>query len=219
MVAIDICYYPIRLMALQELRSRCRRRGALLLTYDDGPGVRLTTTLLELLDDYDARATFFLLGKRIVEGQSCVEKAHAAGHELGVHTFNHGHAWKLPTKDAIEDIDRGYVAASNWVPAQGPFRPPHGKLTFATWKALRKRGTRICWWTVDSGDTWQTLPAVEHASKRVHRSGGGVVLMHDFDRGQARETFVLETTECLLRTARAEGLRIMTFSQLFAEST
>ena len=213
----NLHYYPLRYLALQELQRRCRRHRAVVLTYDDGPGNRLTRSVLDLLETYDARATFFLLGRRIEGGRETVELTYSAGHDLGVHTFNHGHAWKLPSKEAIDDIDAGYTAAAPWVPPNGLFRPPHGKLSFATWRALRKRGARICWWTVDSGDTWPTLPPVQRTADLVLRAGGGVVLMHDFDREAERDTFVLDTTESLLKTARQDGFRVMTLSELFEQ--
>jgi peptidoglycan/xylan/chitin deacetylase (PgdA/CDA1 family) len=208
-------HYPLRWLAHQELNRRCRRNRAIVLTYDDGPGSRLTRSVVDLLGSYDARATFFLLGRRIEEGREAVELAHRAGHDLGVHTFDHGHAWKLSSRAAIEDIDRGYEAAAAWVPPDGLFRPPHGKVSLATWRAVRKRGARICWWTVDSGDTWPTLPPVERSAELILRAGGGVVLMHDFDREPERDVFVLKTTERLLEVARKEGYRVMTLSELF----
>jgi len=211
----NLPYYSIRWLALQELNRRCRRDRAIVLTYDDGPGNRLTRSVVELLETYDARATFFLLGRRIDGGRETVELAHRAGHDLGVHTFDHGHAWKLTSRAAIEDIDRGYEAAAAWVPPDGLFRPPHGKVSLATWRAVRNRGARICWWTSDSGDTWPTLPPFERSSELVLRAGGGVVLMHDFDREAERDVFVLKTTERLLEVARKEGYRVMTLSELF----
>lgn len=211
----NLSYYLLRWLALQELKRRCMRDRAIVLTYDDGPGNRLTRSVVDLLKSYDARATFFLLGRRIEGGRDTVELAHRSGHDLGVHTFDHGHAWKLSPRAAIEDIDRGYEAAAAWVPPNGLFRPPHGKVSLATWRAVRKRGARICWWTVDSGDTWPTLPPVERSAELILRAGGGVVLMHDFDREPERAGFVLQTTEELLKVARKEGFQILTLSELF----
>ena len=147
-----------------------------------------------------------------------VTRLREAGHELGVHTFDHGHAWRISTATAIADIDAGYEAAAPWVAPDGVFRPPHGKMTIATWRALRRRGARVCWWTVDSGDTWAELPPVSRVVEQVRSAGGGVLLMHDFDREPDRERFVLETTEALLQLAAREGFRVMTVSELFSAS-
>ena len=69
---------------------------------------------------------------------------------------------------------------------------------------------------MDSGDTWAALPPAQRTVDAVVRAGGGVVLMHDFDRGPEREAFVLETTGLLLDAAAREGLNVMTLSELFS---
>lgn len=210
-----IPYYLLRVRAVRELSRLCGRGRNLVLTYDDGPGRRLSRALVGLLGSRGARATFFVLGRRVVEDGETVDVVRAAGHELGVHSFDHRNAWQGPGA-AVKDIEAGYAAAARWVGADGLFRPPHGKLSYGTWRALRRRGARICWWTVDSGDTWAALPPARRAVDAVVRAGGAVVLMHDFDRGPEREAFVLETTGLLLDAAAREGLNVMTLSELFS---
>jgi hypothetical protein len=85
----------------------------------------------------------------------------------------------------------------------------------AGWWEAHKRGARIAWWTIDSGDTWAQLPTPQSVADRVARAGGGVVLMHDFDRCQERMEFVLTTTKLLLQTAKREGLHVCRYSDLF----
>ncbi|HOF39811.1 MAG TPA: polysaccharide deacetylase family protein, partial [Candidatus Hydrogenedentes bacterium] len=77
-------YYLLRLRAVGELSRLCRAGRGLVLTYDDGPGRRLSRGLVELLGAHGARATFFLLGRRVVEDEETVDWVHGAGHELGV---------------------------------------------------------------------------------------------------------------------------------------
>ncbi len=208
-------WYLLRLRAVRELERLCRVGRGLVLTYDDGPGRRLSRGLVELLGAHGARGTFFLLGRRVVEDAETVDWVYGAGHELGVHSFDHRNAWQTPG-DAVADIEAGYAAAARWVGVDGLFRPPHGKLSYGSWRALRRRGARICWWTVDSGDTWAELPPPERTVDAVLRAGGGVVLMHDFDRSAEREAFVLKTTERLLEAAARESLTVLTLSALFS---
>lgn len=209
-------YYSIRYLANQDLQRRCRRQRAIALTYDDGPGTHLSRSLSELLLSHGVRGTFFLLGRRVVLDTDTVDLLCRAGHELGSHSYDHLHAWKTNRKHALDDIEAGFDSVSKWVKPDGLFRPPHGKVSYSTWRALRKRGSRICWWTIDSGDTWPELPAPQSIVENVFRAGGGVTLMHDFDRGPDREAYVLNTTEALVNAAKSEGFRILTFSELFA---
>jgi hypothetical protein len=218
-VAAPYLYAKASVLALSR---RCREMGALVLTYDDGPGTALRPELLELLRRHNVKATFFSLGAR---GAACPEMMEAAakdGHELACHGFNHPHPWKSWPWISDRDIRMGYQALSPWLPPNALFRPPHGKITLFSLIALLKRKAPIVWWTHDSGDTCSgPLPPAGDVADRVVRSGGGVVLLHDFDRtGHAsgiRHEYVLNTTASLIEAAAEAGLRIMTAGDLLRQ--
>jgi len=217
---IHLPYYALRYRALQRLTRNCREKRAVVLTFDDGPGRQLTPELAKLLAKHEAKGTFFMLGSRIEGNHAVVDDLAAAGHELGVHSFAHCHAWKVGWQSAARDVAEGYAAASKWVASDGLFRPPYGKLSYGSWRELRRRQAPICWWTADSGDTWLEPPPIEHACEQVIRDGGGVVLFHDFDRDskdsayQGREQFVMDAVQHLLHTVRARGMRSLVMSEV-----
>lgn len=206
-----------RAIGERHLRKITAGAGRLVLTYDDGPGPMLTAECLNLLAGAGASATFFVLGMRVAGAQGLVDRIRAEGHEIGCHTHDHLHAWKIRPRRIVKDIDRGYETLSHWVERNGLFRPPYGKMTPWSYHAVQQRGARIGWWTIDSGDTHRVLPSPEAVVERVRRVGGGAVLMHDFDREGAdreeRATFVLRTTELLLEMAERDGLRICTLGE------
>ena len=177
--------HALRKLAERRLEARCRETRSLVLTYDDGPGRSLTPALLEVLADRGARATFFALGRRALEAPEVLDRVAAAG---------------------VADIDEGYESLARWVRPDGLFRPPYGKLTLATWAALRRRRGRLACWTVVSGDTFGELPRQEDVVDQVVRGGGGVVLMHDFDREPERGEYVTGLTGRLLDAAERHGL-------------
>lgn len=195
--------------------------GILCLTYDDGPGRRLTPLVLRLLAHYDVRATFFLLGRRALMYHAIVDSAAAAGHELACHSFDHLHAWKCWPLRVAADIDRGYESLAEWVNAKALFRPPYGKTTPLTRWQVRRRGAAIARWTRDSMDTTEgELPSSDRVVETVVRDGGGVVLLHDYDRSgdqeynRIRAAYVLEVSERLLDAALARRWRVMTMSDM-----
>ena len=206
--------HALRLLAERRLLQRCRETRSLVLTYDDGPGPTLTPALLDLLAAHGARATFLPLGRRAAEHPEVLDRVAAAGHEIGCHAAFHRNAWKVSPRAGLEDISAGYARLARWVPPNGLFRPPHGKLTLATWWALRRRGAPLAWWTHDSGDTAEALPSADDVVEAVQRNGGGVVLLHDFDREAERRGFVLDVTERLLAAAAATGLRACALGSL-----
>jgi peptidoglycan/xylan/chitin deacetylase (PgdA/CDA1 family) len=97
------------------------------------------------------------------------------------------------------------------------FRPPYGKMTLPTFWSLRQRGAPVWWWTIDSGDTFETLPSIDRVVEMVSRRTGGIVLMHDGSidpRPQHRNDFVLKLTEALLDMAQRDSLRIVPLREL-----
>ncbi|MHC4428540.1 MAG: polysaccharide deacetylase family protein [Planctomycetota bacterium] len=199
----------------RRLRRRCR--GTLVLTYDDGPGPILTKRLLEVLARQRARATFFLVGERAEAHPEVVDCLREAGHELGAHTHAHLHAWRAWPWSAARDMTRGYETLGRWLTPAAMFRPAFGKLTLVTWRAVRRRGACLGWWTHDGGDTHARLGDPQRVLRRIRRDGGGVVLLHDFDRGPERGAYVLALTRLLLEEARRERWRVRTLGQVLAE--
>ncbi len=208
---------PAALIKRRMKRELQRRsRGRLALTYDDGPGPHLAKPLLELLAGHHARATFFLVGFRAERHPDSVDQIanEPSRHELGNHTHWHRHSWRTLPWLAVRDLHQGYQTMSRWMPGHASFRPPFGKLTTWTYLAARARQAPLCFWTHDGGDTWPTLPDPKTIADQVARDGGGVVLLHSHDRGEDRERYVLEVTECLLQTARQHNWRVCTMSEI-----
>jgi peptidoglycan/xylan/chitin deacetylase (PgdA/CDA1 family) len=203
----------------RRYRMNCARREVvknriLALTYDDGPSSALTPQLLDLLQCRSARATFFMLGRHAQRHPHIVDRVIQEGHDVGCHSDQHVNAWKALPWKAVADINAGYERLSPWIQPNGMFRPPHGKMTLPTYWSIQRRRAPVWWWTIDSGDTHDVLPSASQVSDRLRREGGGIVLMHDLDRTQPRNDFVLELTAALLNVAQQESLKIMPLRQL-----
>ena len=198
--------------ARRALAHRCAERRALCLTFDDGPGPGLTPRLLEVLASLGVRATFFLLGSRAGAHPEVVGAVAAAGHELASHTHEHRNAWKTSPWAAVADVRRGYESLSRWIAPNAMFRPPYGKLTPWTAREVARRGARVGWWTIDSGDTWRQPPAPSAVAEAVETAGGGVVLLHDFDRetpdANERAEHVIAVVRQCVEAARRMGLSV-----------
>lgn len=202
----------------KRLAAKVQRDKKLVLTFDDGPGTRLTPAILALLAEYDCKATFFLLGRSIVGREDIVRQIQAEGHEIGSHGYGHLHHWRVGPWRALKDVTQGWEAINTALGVSGgtyPFRPPYGKLNALVMLYLRLRGVPVCFWTADSTDTWPrqrrdgTLAVAE-----LEKTGGAVVLAHDFDRNSADvDALVLQCIDSLLETARARGIAVSTFSE------
>jgi peptidoglycan/xylan/chitin deacetylase (PgdA/CDA1 family) len=206
--------YALRRLQVARLRQRCRELRAIVLTYDDGPGVRVTPRLHELLDSFGATATFFPLGCKLENAGWSPGR-----HELGSHSYKHLHAWKNSPMAVHEDIDRGLASVSRLSECR-LFRPPHGKLTLATLLQVWARGCSMAWWTIDSSDTWPATVPASRIIERIAREGGGVILLHDHDRlkDREREAYVTELTRSVLEFSRAEGFKVCKMSDVIGVS-
>jgi peptidoglycan-N-acetylglucosamine deacetylase len=206
--------YASRLFCVSALRRRVINGRMLILTFDDGPSSSVTPAILELLRRHNAKASFFMLGRSARQNASVADLIVEEGHDVGCHSDQHFNAWKVDPWRAVADINAGYDRLSSWVASDGMYRPPFGKMTLPTHLAIRRRGASVGWWTIDSGDTHSPLPQPKRVADRLIREGGGVVLMHDLDRSQDRNAFVLEATAHLLEVAARESFNIKRLSEL-----
>jgi peptidoglycan-N-acetylglucosamine deacetylase len=204
----------LRQFETSAMRSTIARKRMLALTYDDGPSIELTPMLLDLLHRRNARATFFLQGRNASRHPEIVDRIVREGHTVGCHSHQHLNAWKTSPAAAVADIDAGYNSLSRWIGSTAFFRPPYGKMTLATWWWTRRRRVPVSWWTLDSGDTHKVLPNTAQVAAAVRKNGGDVVLMHDINRTQNRNDFVLQLTSALLDVAESESLQILPLTEL-----
>lgn len=207
-----------KFLARRALRRFCSRERVLCLTFDDGPSPILTPQLLDILGEHKIQATFFMIGTQALRQGTLVDQVAASGHEIGCHTMDHLHAWKALPWRVVKDIAAGYEAMARWIPSNGLFRPPFGKLVLQSWLHIRRRGAPLVWWTHDSGDTFKTLPHPKRIVEQTARDGGGVALLHDKDRSDSTfSSFVRNTTRDLINIARTEGFRFLTAGKILEE--
>jgi len=202
------------------LRLRAAKRRAIALTFDDGPGVRLTPAILKILAENNAKATFFLLGRNIAGREDIVRAIAEQGHEICSHGYNHSHHWKVSPSQAIRDIKMGWRAIDSALGREKKnysFRPPYGKLNLLSLLYLLWNRVPIIYWTLDSGDTWdKNRPACLDIAESLKQSTGAVLLLHDFDRESLPEIekHVIDCLYSILSVAKEHGMLILTVSEL-----
>lgn len=146
----------------------------LYLTFDDGPHPEATAFVLDCLAAAGAGATFFTVGQNVDRYPQVMERIRSEGHTLGHHTDTHADALRTDRAAYLRDVETG--AAKN---PSAYFRPPYGKLTPGTYRALKKR-YRIVLWDVISEDYDRRYTA-EACIRKVVRQvrPGSVVVLHD----------------------------------------
>lgn len=193
----------------------------LVLTFDDGPGSRLTPAILNILAEYKVKATFFLLGRNIVGCENIVRQIAEQGHDICSHGYDHVNYWNVSPIRSVTDIVRGWRAIDNALGTRRgkyPFRPPYGKLNIVSLLYLLIRRVPIYYWSIVSGDT---QPLENRNPKRIaevaQKDGGGVALLHDFPRSNPDgDTTVLESIRLTLEMARQNGIQVKPMSDFFS---
>lgn len=159
-----------------------RRSRQVALTFDDGPDPTYTPRVLDLLAAKGARATFFVLGEQVVAHPELVRDMAAAGHEIGIHGWDHTD-FDLPSQTERA----GAVLAELGVEAR-LFRPPRGRWTpsLVLWMARHRYSTIM--WSLDSYDCERSRRC-ETARQPVYAEleAGDIVLFHDDNDNCLRE--------------------------------
>lgn len=192
-----------------QLRKWKRGNGRLALTYDDGPDEVTTVAVLDLLDELDVGATFYLVGFRGEQCPGVLERLSSSRHQLATHTHSHKNAWKKMPWFEFGDAMRAYRTLGRAVGARGAYRPPFGKITAMTMIGMWMKGRTVQWWTVAAEDTLDTFDDPNDVARRMLDNGETVVLMHCHHREDHRRAYVLGLTRELIILARERGIELV----------
>jgi peptidoglycan/xylan/chitin deacetylase (PgdA/CDA1 family) len=170
------------------------RDKVLYLSFDDGPHPEITPFVLDELNKYGAKATFFCIGKNVEAWPQVYKRILTEGHRVGNHTQDHVNGWKTPDKNYLENIGK----AAKWIDSN-LFRPPYGRISVFQASVLRKPplSYRIVMWGILSADFDQRLSS-EKCTRNVIKNArpGSIVVFHDsekaFDRLRESLPAVLE---------------------------
>ena len=180
------------------------------LTIDDGPSPAHTIVLLDLLDRFEARATFFLIGKRAEEYPHLVTEILARGHAIANHTYSHpsGSFWIAGPKRIAAEIDLcgELLRTAPDRPARF-FRAPAGLKNLFVHRELDRRGLALIGWAVRGLDTIRRDPAKVAARIVRNIKPGAIVLLHEGQRAETNPQFNPRCLELTLTGLAEKGYR------------
>ena len=149
-------------------------KEGIFLTFDDGPRPEVTPWVLDLLDKYNAKATFFCIGKNVEMFPELFEEVKRRGHAVGNHSYSHVKGWGMKTGDYVRDIDiAGDLIKSNL------YRPPYARIGTNQARVLSERYKAIMW-TIISRDYNRNLSGNACARNVIpHLEPGAIIVFHD----------------------------------------
>lgn len=159
------------------LNSIKGKKKLIAFTFDDGPGKSSTNKLLDSLNNYNARVTFFVMGDRVATYASTIKRAYEMGNEIGSHTYSHKNLTKISGDELRQEINKTNKAIEKVIGVHpGVTRPPYGSYNDSVKNAV---GTPLILWNVDTLD-WKSRNAQKVCNHIVsHAHDGAIVLMHD----------------------------------------
>ena len=177
------------------------------LTFDDGPFTKVTNRIMDVLLEYEAGATFFVVGSRLEMYSDTLKRLYENGFEVASHTWSHKNLNKLTEKQITKEITRTLDGLKKYIPVENVLlRPPYGSAD-ETVRGLAK--TALINWSLDSED-WKSRDAekiIEHVLDTVQ--DGDIILMHDLYECTA------EAVEYLVPELIERGYRPVSVSELF----
>lgn len=210
--AFIVVWGSFRIQSNYHLKALCKvktKKPLLALTFDDGPS-RFTKEVLELLEKYDCKATFFCIGKHIQNHREITKQIFVQGHEIGNHTYYHSNNNGFKRKDELVEEWKKTDALIEEVTGEKVryFRPPFGVTNPHLMRTVKITGHKVVGWNIRSLDT--VTSSEQKIFQRITKKlkPGSIVLMHNTSR---KSVNVLEQ---LLQYMEENKLRSVTITEL-----
>src|SRR5947209_17132344 len=151
------------------------------MTFDDGPSVKLTPKLLDLLAAHHVKATFFVIGQNVADHPEIVQRAAREGHEIGNHSWSHPYLAKMSDDAVRSQIKRTEDAITGAIGSRPVLlRPPYGSITTRQKHFIHDDlGYEIILWDVDPLDWKEPGPNIVSSRILKETRPGSIVLSHD----------------------------------------
>jgi peptidoglycan/xylan/chitin deacetylase (PgdA/CDA1 family) len=215
--------FPILHQILSPLFPGCLWQGnpqrrEIALTFDDGPHPEYTPPLLQVLEQFQVKASFFWLGLQVERSPDLAREIVAQGHWIGSHGYDHLSFHRLTPQQLQHTLNRTQTAiaqACGLAPTQiRDVRPPYGLFTPQTLHWLKHWHYRTVMWSVVPED-WAS-PGIPIVIRRLERQtrNGSILVLHDGCKGGAAAA---QTTAQLIPLLQEQGYQFVTIDQLWQE--
>ncbi len=207
--------WPFSRLGKNFLFYGSRKKNEIALTFDDGPS-KQTDEVLKILTKYKVKGTFFVIGKKIKENPSAINKIIKQGSEIGNHSYNHETLSFKPKNFIMNEIDKTDELLSKYKVKTLIFRPPHGSFSFNLISIIKEKKMKSIFWDVDPKDCKCDYNANERANYILKRAkNGSIIDLHDYADGIGDNEKLIELLEIIIPLLKKRGYNAVTISDLF----
>lgn len=186
--------------------ARIPEEKLIAITFDDGPRRETTERLLDGLEERDARATFFLIGRQIEGNEDLVERMQAEGHQVGSHTWSHTRLTGVSADTLRQEVGRTEEALEDLLgPGSYWLRPPYGAVDAADRDLIQ---TPMIKWSIDPRD-WEKLDTAQVTAAVLKAAAPNqIILLHDIYPTS------VDAAMAVVDALQGEGYRFVTVAEL-----
>lgn len=162
-------------------------KNEIYMTFDDGPTPGVTDKVLDLLQSYNAKATFFCLGKNVENNYPIFSRIKEEGHAIGNHTWDHLDGWKTSDFTYLKSILKAHKVIQSSL-----FRPPYGRITPSQVNKIKRKFTPVMW-SVLSADFDKSISKEECLTNVLNNvENGSIIVFHDSEKAKENMLFALK---------------------------
>lgn len=219
---IEKCRRLMRRIAMKKEIAHLRTQGRILysgnthrpeiaLTFDDGPDCYYTPQVLDILQHYGVKATFFCIGRQVAAYPHLVRQEYEAGHVIGNHTCTHPNLALLSISDILSQLNQTSDAIQEVIGVRPVFfRPPYGALSTKVLTQAERLGITIVMWN-DKAEEW-AKPGVNFIIRRTLDSGNGaIILLHDGGKDRSQTVAALPG---IIKGLQNRGFQFVTIQRM-----
>jgi peptidoglycan-N-acetylglucosamine deacetylase len=234
LLLIPFFFYQINVAASAKSRAAYEKTGHVFwevntreklvaLTFDDGPHPIFTPEILDLLAKYDAKATFFVTGNKVIRYPSLVKREVKEGHEIANHTFNHingRHITSEKLSSEIKDTDKIIKKVTGFKPSL--YRPVGGLYNDLIINTAIKNGKEVILWTWNKDSRDWSDPPVKQICNTMTKDvkSGNIMIFHDWHGSEYSQSCqTVKALDDILDFLYKNGYKCVTVSELLFHST
>lgn len=196
------------------IKNGPRNEKVIAITFDDGPHPKETNQILDVLKDYDVKATFFVAGKHVEWYPEAVIRATKEGHEIGNHTFSHPDIKSISKSQLEQEL----LKAQNIIydkTGKKPtlFRPPYGSYNKNIVELSKKHNYKIVLWSTLDAKDWSTTSPNKIANVILNKvTNGDILVLHDY--GTIHPNPTIQALRIFIPEMKKRGYEFVTVSEL-----
>ncbi len=186
------------------------------LTFDDGPDEDFSPQILDILDKYNAKATFFVVGQKVGWHPEIVKRAYESGHEIGNHTFSHINVGKRSEYEILSEIDKTQKAVKDVIGKEPVlFRPPYRAISRSMFEIIKSKNMKVVLWSDLDPRDWSN-PGTYNIVKIIEEKAdsGSIVLLHDYNTVRNKKSQTIQALEKIIPEMQKRGYKFVTVSEI-----